>query len=89
MAQIGTLRRMIWHMPGWQMYLSQLHDEAGLDVWDEDLINTAVADVHAELEQLVGDLHKSPSNRAMVLAAWREGKEKAPALATTGACMAG
>lgn len=71
------------------MYLSQLHEMAGVEWPDEALIETAVADVYAELELLVSDLHRDPYRKAMVLSAWLAEKEDAASEATLTAGMAG
>ncbi len=93
MARLQMLRRVVWTMPGWQMYLSQLHNAAGVQWPDEGLIMTALGEAESQLASVVRRLPEDEVAKRMVIENYRDGvrqKENAPvALGRTEAGIAG
>jgi len=91
LAQVPSLRQVVWNMPGWQMYLSQLHEAAGVEWPNDDLIDCALHDLEADIRGVVSTLPESQVSKRYVLRNFREGKENASATAgiDTEASMAG
>lgn len=85
MPQPGTLKRIVWRMPGWQMFLAQLHDELGLTQWDDALIDVALGEVEEQLRVIVGDLPRDEVAKRMVISNYLSDIKNAPTVDAVGA----
>lgn len=79
MIGIRKLIEMVRDEPAWRIYIERLHDDAGLDVWDEELIQLAATDLAETLVMEIHEATRSGMMRQMIVAAWREEKKKTTA----------
>lgn len=79
MINVQHLLEMVQDEPAWKSYVDRLHDDAGLDVYDDELIRLAVTDLALTLHTEIHEASRSGMMRAMIVAAWRKEKKEATA----------
>jgi len=83
MIDTRAVLQLVQDDPAWKLLIDRLHDDAGLDVYDDELIFVTATEVMAAMVTEIHEMTKSGFMRESIVRVWREKKEKA-----TGATVA-
>lgn len=79
LVEVRKLVELLQDEPAWRIYIERLHDDAGLEVYDDELIRLAATDLALTLHTEIHEASRSGMMRQMIVAAWREETKKTTA----------
>lgn len=81
-SQLAKLLNLVKGLPEYRQLIEKLHDEADLDVWDEDLTTVALSDLMGQIEMAIEERLYNDAARKEMITTWRQEQEKKAPVAT-------
>lgn len=81
MARRDTLEQIARRSAGWRTLVDRIHQEAGLEEYDDDLIELVIGEVEYAAREEVWALRESSERRRELIETYRQTKSAAAATA--------